>query len=115
VVLSDLSDAKTLEAMACREGLALAADIVLWRVRLASDSSNVIRSITEQGLGCYGQVIREIRARADSLREVQFIHERRSANVDAHTLARGSIYSDLGRNVWFISPLDGVCMKYDVI
>jgi hypothetical protein len=90
--------------------------IVLQRVRLASDYSNVIRSITEQGLGCYGQVIREIRARADSLGEVQFIHKRRiSANVDAHTLARGSIYSDLGRNVWFISPLDGVCMKYDVI
>jgi hypothetical protein len=29
VVLSGLSDAKTLEAMACREGLALAADIGL--------------------------------------------------------------------------------------
>jgi hypothetical protein len=46
---------------------------------------------------------------------VQFIHEGRRSNADAHCLARGSVSRDLGRNVWFETPPEGVCNFCDVI
>ena len=59
VVLEGITNAKTAEAIACREGLALASDLYLQSFRLASDSANVIRSIGEEGMGPYGQVVYE--------------------------------------------------------
>ena len=60
-VLRDADDPETLEAMACREGLALARDIYARHVKLASDCANVIRSIQAgDSLRSYGQVIQEI-------------------------------------------------------
>ena len=37
-----------------------------------------------------------------------FAHEGRSTNVDAHNLARSSIFLDVGRHVWFLDPPRGV-------
>ena len=114
VVLHGITDPETLEALACREGLALAADLHLQQIRLASDCSNVIRSLTSEGMSSYGHVIQEIKARASSFGGVEFVHEGRSANVDAHGLARGSIASPVGRYVWLLSPPDGVCMMHNI-
>jgi hypothetical protein len=58
-------------------------------------------------MGGYGQIIREIMAGGRS-----FVHENRQANNDAHFLARSSIYSQMGRHVWFLAPSDGVCNSY---
>ncbi|GJN25741.1 hypothetical protein PR202_gb13607 [Eleusine coracana subsp. coracana] len=44
-------DLETMEAIACREGMALASDLGLRRLRLASDCSNVIKSLREAGYG----------------------------------------------------------------
>ncbi|KAK1697446.1 hypothetical protein QYE76_014143 [Lolium multiflorum] len=40
-----ITDPETMEALACREGLALATDLNLQRLRLASDCANVVRAI----------------------------------------------------------------------
>ena len=108
-----MSDPETLEALACMEGLSLAADLLVQRLRLATDCINVVRSLESGGKGPYGQVLQEIRARATEFQSTSFVHERRSANVDAHNLARGSIYLDIGRHVWFLSPPEGVCNRHN--
>lgn len=45
LVLEGITNAEVAEVMACREGLALAADLGLHKIRLASDCANAIRSI----------------------------------------------------------------------
>jgi hypothetical protein len=108
-------DPETLEVMACREGLNLAAGLLLRRITVASDCLNLIRSIGGEGKGSYGHIVMEIKARVEDFQQVQFVHEGRTANVDAHTLARGSVSRDVGRHVWFQSPPEGVCTNYNVI
>ena len=59
VVLDGITDAETAKAIACREGLTLASNLTLQSIRLASDSANIIRSLGEEGMGLYGQVVYE--------------------------------------------------------
>jgi hypothetical protein len=108
-VLEGLTSAEVVEAVACREGMALAQDLSLHRTRVASDCVNAVRSIRGDGLGPYGPIVREIKARKSSFQHVEFVHESRSSNVDAHRLAKSSVYFALDRHVWFLSPPDGVC------
>ena len=64
-------------------------------------------------MGSYGHIARKIRARSNDFRIVEFIHEGRRSNVDAHNLARSCMYANLGRHVWFVSLPDGVCTSYE--
>ncbi|TVU50666.1 hypothetical protein EJB05_02045 [Eragrostis curvula] len=76
VVLSGITDPETMEAIAYREGMALASDLVLQNFRLASDNSSVIRRIREgMGMGPYRHIVREILARARDFRRTEFVHE----------------------------------------
>ncbi|KAM0904872.1 hypothetical protein ACQ4PT_017735 [Festuca glaucescens] len=104
VVMKGLEDPETLEAVACREGLTLAANLLLQRLRVVTDCINVVRSIDGDGMGSYGHIVKEIRARSEDFREVNFVHEGRTSNVDAHNLARSSIILDFGGHVWFQAP-----------
>ena len=61
-----------------------------------------------------GHVIREIKAAMASFEGAEVVHEGRASNIDAHTLARSSIYESEGRHVWFFDPPDGVCTSYAV-
>jgi ribonuclease HI len=108
VVLQGVSDPESLEAMACREGLALSADLLVQRIRVASDCLNVIRSIAGEGKGLYGHVVQELWARRSGFQVCQFVHEGRRSNGDAHCLARGSVSRALGRHVWFTGPPEGL-------
>jgi ribonuclease HI len=108
VVMAGVDDPEVLETMACREGMALAAD--LRQVKLASDCANVIKSINNDDvLTLYGQVVREIRITKEEFEVFEFVHEGRRSNGDAHDLARGSLYSCEGRHVWLNDPHDGLC------
>jgi hypothetical protein len=82
--------------------------------RLASDYNNVIKSLTGDGMGYYGHIVQEIKARAGSFRCVDFVHESRNSNVDAHNVARSSLPLSLGTHVWLQSPLFGVCMIQNI-
>ena len=86
VVLNRITEPEIAEAMACREGLALAADLLLTSLRLASDCVNAIRSMEGRNMSPYGQIVKEIQIRAHDFLLVDFVHENRKSNVDAHTL-----------------------------
>jgi ribonuclease HI len=115
VVVEGFTDPEVLEVMACREGLSLAADLLLARFSVASDCLNVIKSLEGEGWGVYGHIVKEVKARASDFQTVQFVHEGRSSNGNAHWLARGSILRDIGRHVWFQTPPEGVCTNFILI
>ena len=99
MVLDGITEPNIAEVMACREGLALATDLMLTSVRLASDCANAIRSMEGRNMSPYGQIVKEIQTRAHDFLLVDFVHENRKSNVDAHTLARSLISFDTGRRV----------------
>ena len=70
-----MSDPEMLKALACREGLSLASDLMVHWPRLATNCINVVRSIESGGKGLYGHVIEEIRARATEFQSTSFVHE----------------------------------------
>ena len=110
LVLEGLSEAEVAEALACREGLALSNDdLGLQTVRVATDCANAARSIQGVGFGSYGPIILEIKRRMESFARVDFVHEGRQSNFDAHQLAKSSVSLDFGRHLWLISPPFGVC------
>jgi hypothetical protein len=69
IVLQGITDPEILEAMACREGFTL-ADLLLQRFILASDCSNAVSSINGEGMGPYGHIVKEIKARAAGFQQV---------------------------------------------
>lgn len=109
LVLEGGFDAETVEALACREGLALAADLMLQKIRLATDCIAVVKSVAGGGMGSYGHIVQELKARQQDFTSVEFVHEHWDSNGDAHTIARSSLYKSLGRHTWFLTPPVGVC------
>jgi len=61
----------------------------------------------------YGQDVKEIKARALDFLFVDFAHESRKSNVDAHNVARSMFSFETGRHVWLLEPSVGVCNSYD--
>ena len=112
LVVEGITSPEVAEAMACREGLALASDLDLQKIRIATDCVNVVKNIYGQGMGLYGHIVMEIKAGAARFVDAQFVHESRSSNGDAHRLARSLIYEAVGRHVWLLAPPDGVCTNY---
>jgi ribonuclease HI len=101
-----INDPATLEAIACREGLALAADLQLNTYIIASDCKEVILSMKTDHRACYSTVLKEIKERRFDLMDVRFIHEGRSSNVHAHNLARNSLDLLQGRRLWLLNSPD---------
>jgi ribonuclease HI len=60
VVFPGCTTAETLEAMACREAIALARDIDAHRIKVAIDCKNVVRSLEEGMMGVVVHITREI-------------------------------------------------------
>ena len=76
-----------MEAIACREALALAEDLQINNFVVASDPKQII-SDTEKGTqGAYGSIIREIKHRS-AFFNCNFLFESRATNVDADRLAK---------------------------
>ena len=59
--MQGISDPETAEVMACREGLALASDLMLRKVRIATDCENAVRNMRGPGMGYHGHIIRELK------------------------------------------------------
>lgn len=77
-------DAATLEAIACREALSLADDLLLHNFIIASDSKQVVNDIIKGNQGRYGSVINEIKMRA-MVFNCKFSFEGRAVNVKAQS------------------------------
>jgi hypothetical protein len=95
IVMAGITDPGLYGSVGVQRGLALANDLSLRRVRTASDCSNAVRSMEGSTLGICGHIIKEIREEAAAFQEMKFVHERREANYDAHSLARSSLYNSL--------------------
>ncbi|OEL30990.1 hypothetical protein BAE44_0007990 [Dichanthelium oligosanthes] len=107
-----VSDSETMEALVCREGLALASDLLLCKARVASDCVNIVRSIQGKAMGSHGHIIQEIKARAVDFQKIEFVHEKRESNNDTRKLAKSALH---GRHVWLINPPDGICNTNSII
>lgn len=57
LVVPGLQDPATLEAIACREGLALAEDLLVQNFVVGSDSKQVVRDIHKGNHGRYGTIV----------------------------------------------------------
>ena len=108
VVFQGCTDPETLEALACREAVALALDLDARRIKVASDCKSVISSLEEGTRGSYAHIVQEIIAARSRLEELVFCHEGRRTNKEAHSLARCVVSSDQGRRVWFVQPPEGL-------
>lgn len=60
LVVHGIQDPATLEAMACREGLALAEDLLVQNLVVASHSKQVMGDIHKATRGRYGTIVSEI-------------------------------------------------------
>lgn len=109
-----ITDVATLETLACREGLALAEDLLLQNFIIASDSKQIINDIDKASNGNYGAIIHEIKTRASAF-NCNFSFEGRAANHDADSLAKYSHSLDQGRHVWMSVPHDPFCIPQVVV
>jgi hypothetical protein len=66
----------TLEAMACREALALPTDLNLQHFAIASDCLQVINNLKDTYEGSYSMITSEIKARSKDIIDVRFKHEK---------------------------------------
>ena len=63
-------------------------------------------------MGSNGHIVREIKDTASFFQAVDFVHEKKESNVDAHDVAKGALYEPLGRHVWLIDPPFDVCISH---
>ena len=97
-------DPPTLEALAIREALALADDLYLRRIQVASDCKTVVQDLNKENLASYGAVIHEIVEHSLAFDFCNFSHEFRSSNFEAHNLAKHALSLGGGRHVGLGHP-----------
>jgi len=112
VMMLGITEPEIMEALALREGMALAKDLSLRQVRMARDCANAGRSMKGPTMGVYVQIIRELKEEVATFQLMEIVHEKRGANRDAHSLARSTLFMEVGRYVWFFDPPDGVCISF---
>jgi ribonuclease HI len=88
-----------LEALACREALALALDINASRLTIVTDFLAIVNDLSRQFAGSYNMVLEEIKETSNFFELVKFRHENRASNDKAHRLARSAASSNSGRQV----------------
>ena len=108
LTIDGIADPAIMEALACREALALAQDLMVDKVTVASDCLSVVNALKNKYAGNYSMIIDEVKATASSMLVVLFRHENRASNSDAHRLAHSVVSSSLGRQVWFDQPPGGL-------
>uniref|UniRef100_A0A8I6WUB9 RNase H type-1 domain-containing protein n=1 Tax=Hordeum vulgare subsp. vulgare TaxID=112509 RepID=A0A8I6WUB9_HORVV len=109
-----MEDPKILETIACREALALAEDLNLTHVIIASNSKQAIADIKNGARGWNGSIVHEISLRATLFR-CNFCFEGRDANTEAHNLAKFSLSRGPGRHVSLGQPHDLICIPPVVV
>lgn len=97
--------------MAIREALALADDLNVSSVQVASDSKVVVEDIRANNPTAYGAIIHEIIEHRSNFFICNISHEFRSSNVEAHKLAKHALSLPAGRHVWLGQP-DGLSFVY---
>ena len=110
LVFDGLNDAVALEAHACNEALALAMDLQLTDLLIASDCLEVVNSIGTSSATHYSPVLHEITARRRDFNHVKFKFEHRENNFEAHALAKAASSLPVGRHIWLGTVPDIICI-----
>jgi ribonuclease HI len=108
IVFEGITNPAFLEALACREALALAADLNLGDITVASDCLEVVKGLHDQYLGLSSHILVEIKDTARARGGVCFRHEGRKMNTEAHNLARFASSLPQGRHVWLNHVPEGL-------
>ena len=106
LVIPNIIEPETLEAMACEEALALAKDNGIKKMTVVSDCQNVIRNFKEMTRCSYMMIIQSIDVMSKSFDYVCFTHEGRESNRKAHYLAKYACTFGPGRHIWLGYPPD---------
>ena len=114
ILVKGVYDPPTLEALAVREALALAEDLNLQRIHIASDCKAVIDDLKEQNPASYGAILHEITHQATRFAKCNFVHEFRSSNFEAHNLAKHVLKLGVGRHVWLGHPCNLVFVPVNI-
>ena len=93
--------------MAIREALALADDLHVSTIHVASDLKVVVEDIRDNNPTAYGAIIHEIIEHRSNFLLCNFCHEFRSSNIEAHNLVKHALSLPAGRHVWLGQP-DGL-------
>jgi ribonuclease HI len=107
-LVEGISDPEVLEVMAVREGLNLALDLNVQKIKLATDCLNVVKALEKPDLGRYSHVLHEISVLKASFTVVSFVHETRVPNKEPHDIAHSMLGSPARRYVWLGNPPLGV-------
>src|SRR4051812_23126604 len=84
LVINGLTNPTSLEAIAIREGQALAEDLGLQWITIKTDCKTLVADLREDQGGTHGAIIREITSRKRSFRSCYFMFKGRATNGDAH-------------------------------
>ena len=104
LVIPGVEDPATLEAIACREALALASDLHIQNFAVASDCKQVISDINKGVRGRYGAVISEIQLQSVQF-HCNFTFESHAVNVEAHSLAKFALTLGQGATSGMANPM----------
>lgn len=99
LMIQGLVDPPTLEAIACSEGLALAQDLGMEYIEVASNCKQVIQHIQQGAGGDYGAIIKEILRTSSTFTSCNFCFEFRVSNFEPHKLARFGVSLPVGRHL----------------
>ena len=108
MVYEGITDPGCLEALACREALDVADDLLLGSIHVASDCLQVVKGLHDDYCGIYGSILLDIKERSRQRGLTFFHHEGRETNVEAHCLARFASSLPGGRHLWFLEPPAGL-------
>ena len=114
IKIHGITEPATLEALACREALALASDLALTDFIVASDCQGVVNDIKHGTGGSYASTVKEIVDTSRDFHQCTFIFEGRTTNIEAHSLTKHAFGLDLGRHLWLINPPDIHCIPINL-
>jgi hypothetical protein len=109
-LVEGISDLEVLEAMMVQEGLNLALDLNVQKIKQATDCLNVVKALKEPNLGRYSHVLHEISALKASFTIVSFVHETTLSNKEPHDIACSMLGLPAGCYVWLNNPPLGFCI-----
>ena len=111
IIFQDLVDPEILEAMASLEALSLATDLDCQRIVVATDCMATITHLKGEYNGPSAVMIQDIKQRMQAFfMSVDYVHEKREMNLEAHKLSKAAITLPFGRHIWLSILHDIICI-----
>lgn len=101
IMFRNIEDLEVLEILAIREAVALANDLYIHTISVASNCKTAVQAIRKGTSSSYGAVVLEIKQSSSTFIYCHILHEFRTLNVENHKLAKHALTLGTGRHVWF--------------